>query len=99
MVGHTGTLFDPEIRIPAWIDAPPGALTPTERESLEHLETTPLTAMDVLPTLLDLMGVYDDPGVAHDAARAGGELGELPLGEFRRLKVGLQLLPEANLDL
>ena len=59
-VGHTGTLWDEEIRIPAWIDAPSGTLTGSEAESLRNLERTPLTSLDVLPTLLDLMGVWDD---------------------------------------
>ncbi len=60
-VGHTGTLWDEEIRVPAWIDAPPATLTAKERASLVSLEATPLTNLDVLPTMLDLMGVYDDP--------------------------------------
>jgi hypothetical protein len=62
-VGHTGTLWDEEIRIPAWIDAPPGTLTESEARSLRLLERTPLTNLDVLPTLLDLMGVWDDPAL------------------------------------
>ncbi|HSQ62776.1 MAG TPA: sulfatase-like hydrolase/transferase [Polyangiaceae bacterium] len=60
-VGHTGTLWDEEIRIPAWIDAPPGTLTASERDHLRTLEATPLTNLDMLPTMLDLMGVYDAP--------------------------------------
>jgi glucan phosphoethanolaminetransferase (alkaline phosphatase superfamily) len=67
--GHTGTLYEPEIHIPAWVDAPPGTLTADEEQSLRALEQTPLTTMDVLPTLLDLMGVLDDPGLA-DLSRA-----------------------------
>jgi glucan phosphoethanolaminetransferase (alkaline phosphatase superfamily) len=61
--GHTGTLFEPEIHIPAWIDAPPGTLTPTEDAQLRALADAPLTTMDVLPTLLDLVGVLDDPAI------------------------------------
>ncbi len=63
-VGHTGTLWDEEIRIPAWVDAPKGTLTESEAASLRALERTPLTNLDVLPTLLDLMGVWDDPKLA-----------------------------------
>ncbi len=63
-VGHTGTLWEEEIRIPAWIDAPKNALTTSERASLASLERTPLTSLDVLPTLLDLLGVWDDPAIA-----------------------------------
>jgi glucan phosphoethanolaminetransferase (alkaline phosphatase superfamily) len=63
-VGHTGTLFEEEVRIPAWIDAPPGTLSAAEEESLRSLATTPLTTLDVLPTLLDLAGVWDDEALA-----------------------------------
>jgi len=62
--GHTGTLFEPEIRIPAWIDAPAGTLSASEERQLRALRDTPLTTMDVLPTLLDLVGVMDDPAMA-----------------------------------
>ena len=63
-VGHTGTLWDEEIRIPMWIDAPKGTLTEGESTSLRSLDETPLTNLDVLPTLLDLMGLWDEPGIA-----------------------------------
>ena len=63
-VGHTGTLWDEEIRIPAWIDAPNGTLTQGERDHLRALESTPLTNLDILPTMLDLMGIYDAPELA-----------------------------------
>jgi arylsulfatase A-like enzyme len=72
-VGHTGTLFDPEIRIPLWIDAPPGTLSEDERETLEGLRDTPLTSLDVFPTLLDLMGMHDAPELAPFRARWAGK--------------------------
>ncbi len=71
-VGHTGTLYDPEIRIPFWIDAPEGTLTAAERESLVRLRTAPLLSIDILPTLLDLMGVWDAQGLAPFRARMPG---------------------------
>lgn len=63
-VGHTGTVWDEEIRIPFWIDAPSGTLTDTEQESLRAIENVPLFNIDILPTLLDLMGILDDPKIA-----------------------------------
>jgi glucan phosphoethanolaminetransferase (alkaline phosphatase superfamily) len=63
-VGHTGTLFDPEIRIPAWVSAPPGALTKDEEAKLRGLAETPLTSLDMMPTLLDLLGLWDAPEIA-----------------------------------
>jgi Sulfatase len=71
-VGHTGTLFDPEIRIPAWIDAPKGALTPAEEASLRGLTDAPLTSLDIMPTLLDLLGLADAPELAALGARMPG---------------------------
>jgi len=61
--GHTGTLFEPEIHIPAWIDAPEGTLSGDEEAHLRALSDAPLTTVDVLPTLLDLVGVLDDPAI------------------------------------
>lgn len=63
-VGHTGTVFDPEIRIPLWIDAPPGTITDQERETFKTLKTTPLTHLDVFPTMMDLLGFWDAPELA-----------------------------------
>jgi glucan phosphoethanolaminetransferase (alkaline phosphatase superfamily) len=71
-VGHTGTLFDPEIRIPAWIDAPPGTLSADEESSLRGLAVTPLTSLDVMPTLLDLLGLWDATEIASFRGRMGG---------------------------
>jgi arylsulfatase A-like enzyme len=63
-VGHTGTLYDVEIRVPFWVDAPPATLTAGERAHLEGLRDVPVTELDVLPTLLDLLGVWDAPAIA-----------------------------------
>jgi glucan phosphoethanolaminetransferase (alkaline phosphatase superfamily) len=71
-VGHTGTLFDPEIRIPAWLDAPRGAITGAEESTLHSLAERPLTTLDVLPTLLDLMGLWDAPEIASMRGRMAG---------------------------
>lgn len=71
-VGHTGTLFDAEIRIPLWIDAPPGTLTADERAHLTALRTTPLTSLDIFPTLLDLVGLWEAPELGPFRARMPG---------------------------
>jgi len=72
-VGHTGTLFDPEIRIPFWVHAPPGTLTPEEEKSLRALRTTPVTHLDVFPTLMDLLGFWDAPELAALRAETAGQ--------------------------
>ena len=71
--GHTASLYDQEIHIPAWIDAPPGTLTAAEEASLRALENTPLTTLDVFPTLLDLMGLWDEPRLAAFRSKMPGE--------------------------
>ena len=72
-VGHTGTLFDVEIRIPFWVDAPPGTLTPDEEKNLRALRTTPVTNLDVFPTLMDLVGLWDAPEIAPFRAKVPGK--------------------------
>lgn len=63
-VGHTGTLFEQEIHVPFWILAAPGTLTAVEEENLRALRDTPLTQLDVFPTVMDLLGLWDAPEIA-----------------------------------
>ena len=70
-VGHTGTLFEPEVRIPFWINAPPGTLTDSEAASVRSLKTTPVTHLDVFPTIMDLLGFWDAPELASLTAEFG----------------------------
>jgi arylsulfatase A-like enzyme len=71
-VGHTGTLYDPEIRIPFWINAPKGTLTDDEEASLKRLHATPLTSLDVFPTMMDLLGLWDSPEITPFKSRIPG---------------------------
>lgn len=72
-VGHTWGVYDEEVRVPFWIDAPAGTLTGAQRERLRALQDTPVTQLDVLPTLLDVMGVWDAPSIAQHRRRMPGE--------------------------
>ena len=72
-VGHTGTLFDPEIRIPFWVNAPAGTLTASEEAHLKALRTTPVTHLDVFPTVMDLLGFWDSPELATLKGHVAGE--------------------------
>ncbi len=72
-VGHTGTLFEEEIRVPFWIIAPNGTLTDDERAHVEALHKTPLTSLDIFPTMLDLLGLWDDPGITPFKTRMLGQ--------------------------
>lgn len=62
--GHSNTLSEPEVRVPFWVDAPPSTLTVPEREMLASAVLRPMTSVVVLPTMLDLMGLYDLPAIA-----------------------------------
>jgi glucan phosphoethanolaminetransferase (alkaline phosphatase superfamily) len=77
---HSGSVFDEEIRIPMWIDAPEGTLTDDERKSLIAARDAYLFQTDVCPTLLDLLGIWDAPELA--ASRRG--MPGLPLTRAER---------------
>jgi arylsulfatase A-like enzyme len=63
-MGHTFSVFDEEIKVPAWIDAPPGTLTAEEQANLEAKRDEYVFHVDLAPTILDLIGVKNDPGIA-----------------------------------
>jgi hypothetical protein len=67
--GHTWTEYDVEVHVPMWIDAPAGALTPVESRQLAALREVPLIMLDVAPTVLDLLGLWDEPALAPRRAR------------------------------
>ncbi len=63
-MGHTFSIFDEEIHVPAWIDAPPGTLTDDEAKSLRDKRDSFVFHVDVAPTVLDLLGAPADPQIA-----------------------------------
>ncbi len=72
-LGHTLSVFDEEIRVPTWIDAPDGTLTERERQSLATLVDAGVTHLDIAPTLLDLLGVLDEPALSRWTTTFVGE--------------------------
>jgi hypothetical protein len=72
-IGHTYGVYDEELRVAAWIDAPNGTLSPAEAHALAALADTPLTMLDVMPTLLDLAGVWDAREITTMRAKMPGE--------------------------
>jgi glucan phosphoethanolaminetransferase (alkaline phosphatase superfamily) len=85
-LGHTGSLFDEEIHVPAWIDAPEGTLAPAEREALAAWRETHAFHADVAVTLLDLVGVWGDPALApHGGGVVGASLLRAPPAEERTI--------------
>lgn len=79
---HSSTVFDEEIHVPAWIDAPDGTLSPKERLSLGRKRNEYLVQFDLAATLVDLIGVWDAPGFA----------------PFRERFIGLPLTRQALYD-
>lgn len=70
--GHTSSAFEPEVRVPAWIDAPPGTLSPEEEANLKGAKSDLVWHLDLATTLFDLLGVWDDPAFAPFRARMPG---------------------------
>jgi phosphoglycerol transferase MdoB-like AlkP superfamily enzyme len=71
-MGHTFSIFDEEIHVPAWIDAPPGTLSDSELSALTGKQSEYLYHVDIAPTILDLMGVGGDPSIARYTSRMVG---------------------------
>ena len=61
---HSSTLFEEEIRVPAWIDAPEPTLSATVRRALASKKNEHLVQYDLAATLVDLLGLWDSPGFA-----------------------------------
>jgi arylsulfatase A-like enzyme len=70
---HTGTLFEPEVHIPAWVDAPPGTLTAAEAQGLRDARDKPVTSLDIFPTLMDLLHLWDAKELSSFRATMPGE--------------------------
>ncbi len=62
--GHTVSMYESEIHVPAWLDAPPGVLTDEELGHVRERKMAWLTHADMAPTFLDLIGVWDAPELA-----------------------------------
>jgi hypothetical protein len=71
-LGHTSSLYDEEIHVPGWIDAPPGTLAPEEEASIKSAKREYVWHLDLATTLFDLMGIWDDPAFAPFRARMMG---------------------------
>jgi membrane-anchored protein YejM (alkaline phosphatase superfamily) len=71
-LGHTTSLFEEEIHVPGWIDAPPGVLTEGEREALVAAKHELAWHLDIAPTVLDLLGLSDAAALTPFRARMVG---------------------------
>jgi phosphoglycerol transferase MdoB-like AlkP superfamily enzyme len=71
-IGHTLSIFDEEIHVPAFVDAPPGTLGESERAALVASRNRPVFHTDLAPTMLDLMGLWTAPELTRGRGRMVG---------------------------
>lgn len=71
-LGHTTSVFDEEIHVPTWIDAPPDVLSTSERDALSAAQNARIWHVDFAPTMLDLLGVGGAPSVVSARQRMAG---------------------------
>jgi arylsulfatase A-like enzyme len=74
-IHHGQNLYDEQLHVPAWVAAGNGGLAETEVSNLRAYEKAVVTHLDVLPTVLDVMGVLDGYAMAgYRRALAGRSL-------------------------
>jgi hypothetical protein len=71
-IHHGQNLYDEQIHVPAWIWASPGALDDAERAARASAKARFATHLDVVPTLLDVLGLGDNTALRDARARFGG---------------------------
>ena len=65
-------MFEEEIHVPAWIDAPEGTLTAAERAALASAKSEAVWHVDLAPTVLDLLGLWSLPELTNYRAKMIG---------------------------
>jgi hypothetical protein len=74
-IHHGQNLFDVQVHVPAWIVAGEGTLSDAQKNALADHAGRFVTHLDLLPTVLDAMGLWDSFAVAsHRAAMPGRSL-------------------------
>jgi hypothetical protein len=71
-IHHGQSFYDEQVHVPAWVYAGGGALTPDESAALAGAEGEFVTHFDLLPTILDAMGVLDHFALQNDRAAMPG---------------------------
>jgi glucan phosphoethanolaminetransferase (alkaline phosphatase superfamily) len=74
-IHHGQNLMDEQVHVPAWIASGNGALTASQERALADHAGRFLTHLDLLPTFLDALGLWDNFSVAaHRAVMPGRSL-------------------------
>jgi hypothetical protein len=71
-IHHGQNLYDEQVHVPGWIAAKEGTLDPAQRRSLEDHRQRFVTHLDVLPTVLDALGLLDNFAVRAHVERMTG---------------------------
>ena len=71
-IHHGQNLFDEQVHVPAWIVAGEGTLSPAQTRALADHAGRFVTHLDLLPTVLDALGLWDNFGVAPHRAEMPG---------------------------
>jgi Sulfatase len=71
-IHHGQNLYDEQIHVPAWVATGGRALDGAERASLLANRDAFVTHLDVLPTLLDALGVWRGLSIVSERARLAG---------------------------
>ena len=71
-IHHGQNLLDEQVHVPGWIAGGNGALSAAESRALADHSARFVTHLDILPTMLDALGLWDNFGVAPYRARDAG---------------------------
>ena len=71
-IHHGQHLYDEQLHVPAFVAAGGGALAPEEERALADARGAFVTHFDLLPTMLDALGVLDHFALTRDRARMPG---------------------------
>ncbi len=71
-IHHGQNLYDEQIHVPGWIWASPRALTKPQEEALASAADRFVTHLDVLPTLLDVLGLGDNVALREARGKMAG---------------------------
>jgi glucan phosphoethanolaminetransferase (alkaline phosphatase superfamily) len=71
-IHHGQSLYDEQVHVPGWIAFGGGALDAAEESNLRAYADSPVTHLDLLPTLLDLYGVQGGFAMAPYRTGLGG---------------------------
>ncbi len=86
-IHHGQNLYDEQLRVPFILAHGGGALTPNQAATLELNARSPVTHLDLLPTLLDVWGLNYHVALRGWSSKLAGRDLLLPIGELGQLPI------------